>query len=138
MTGGDATEARPALARELVGLEPVPLGIGAKGVDDPIELTRRAKLSHLAQSQQCAVRVLPVLTHSFDERQVLVEFVVAPLANRPLHEHTVILQHCNSPVVEVSPLQSVQETATSHQEALVSQLWPPKIWPDPLKSGRIP
>ncbi len=92
---GHGTEARPARAGQLTGLEPVPFCIGTKGIDDPVDLTRGTQLAHLAETQQRAMGILAVLAHHLDQRQVLVA-LVAPPTHRFLYEHTLILQPYNS------------------------------------------
>lgn len=67
VAGGHATEAGGALAGELASLEPVPLGVVAKGVDCAVQLARRPQLGDLAEPQQCAVGVLAVLGRAVDD-----------------------------------------------------------------------
>jgi hypothetical protein len=97
VAGGDTTEARPSLAGELAGLEPAPFGVGAKGLDDAVELAGGSQLAHLAEARQRAVGVLAVLPHGLDEREVLIGFV-APPPDRLLYKDMSVLQHCNSAV----------------------------------------
>ncbi len=134
MTGGDSTETRTTLAGELTCLEPVALGVGAKGVDDPVQLPRGAQLADLSQTKQRAVGVLAVFSHRLDERQILVA-LVAPPPHGLLDEHATILQHCNSDAVDVSPLHRAPETAISQRTVLVRASRPSKSEPDPSKSG---
>ena len=115
------TEARRALAGQLSSLEPRALCVGTKCPDDPVYLPARAQLGDLAEAQERAVGIVAILPDGLDEREVLVG-LVATAPHRPLHEHSHILQHCKSDVVDVSPLHSSSKVRTYPQLAQVRGL----------------
>jgi hypothetical protein len=116
-------------------LEPAPFGVGAKGLDDAVELAGGSQLAHLAEARQRAVGVLAVLPHGLDEREVLIG-LVAPPPDRLLYKDTQVLQHRNSAVWHPSPLHSTTRIPTSPQHALVRAVRSLNLEWYPPKSGR--
>ena len=136
VAGGNATETGRTVAGEFADLEPVPLGVVAKGVDYPVQLAGLPQLGDLAETQQRAVGVLAVLAHRLDERQVLVA-LVAPPSHRLLDEHmpylTALLFRCGGCV---APTSRVGNAVTFHTNTQVSASRSSKTRADPPKSGQ--
>ena len=111
--GGDRTEARRREALDLAGLHVGSLRIGGESFDDAVQLAGLAQLRHLAQAEQRPVGVLPLHADGLDERQVLVRGFATAL-DRPLHEHTDILQRCELSVqAHFAPTPSPKVTTLS-------------------------
>lgn len=93
------TEARRREALDLTGLDVGPLRIGGESLDDAVQLAGLAQLGHLAQAEQRPLRKLALAADGLDKGQPLVRgFAIA--LDRPLDEHTSLLQHHQSRVVD--------------------------------------